>query len=200
MNTLTITIFGDSHCWFLSDVDDHELLIEGFHCNFQYFPFSGKSFDHFLTPKGYRDMQRVVSSGPDYLVVILGGNSISTEVERSTVLDQCSQFYENLYNEYLAVNPNGKIISSQLVMRYNKVPNKYNTPGPDDYRLFRNLVNRKINNIQHKHHMMMVAGPKLDKRKYFNRVGTHLTSEGYWKMFDLMIGSIAFALRKDLLQ
>ena len=206
-----INVFGSSHCKYLSGVDlsgfndtsgsaiadYHYHTISGIKCRLEFFHYSGKSYEFFLAPGGAEEVRKVVANCPDYIIVLFGGNSISTTVSRAEVLKSCTEFYKMVYQEYMNVNPNGKIIASQLLMRYSRIPNDFNTPGPDEYKAFRNLINRKIYHLvkrEFKHFMLIVAGPKLDQRQYFNRLGVHLKPKYYRKLYDLMLSSIGHAL------
>ena len=149
MKTLKITVFGSSHAKYLSNVRPNLIYtIGGFRCTFKFEHFSGLSFNHFLNSWGHGQIDRIVAERPDYLITLFGGNSISTQITRSQILTDCKEFYKIVSDKYWHANPNGKLIASQLLCRFNHVPNRFNTPGPVEYKLVRNLVNRKICNLK----------------------------------------------------
>ena len=192
MKAIKITVFGSSHCKYLSKVRPNSIYtIGGFRCLFEFEHYSGMSFNNFFSSWGHDQIDRIVADRPDYLITLFGGNSISTQISRSEILTDCKEFYRLVFDKYKHANPNGKLVASQILCRFNHVPNKFNTPGPVEYKLVRNLINRKICNLKkYRDYMMLVAGPKLDQRKYFNGGGTHLTSYGYKRLFSIMLSTV----------
>ena len=94
-----ITVFGSSHCKYLSELDlSHNINISGVQCSFKYDHYSGKSFEDFLSPWGQEEVKKVVSDGPNYVILLFGGNSINTKVSRAYVMQNCTAFFQLVHD------------------------------------------------------------------------------------------------------
>ena len=192
-----LLIFGSSISRDLKNFDTRKFYkINGVQFKFIYRDFSGKSFEHFLKPKNHYLLDSVLSCRPDYVLVIFGGNSINAFVERDSVLDAARDFYSLLNEKLSTVNPNGKIIASQVPLRFVRKPNKHNTPPPDEYAKFRKALNKKINCLRSKHHMLVIGGPgNLDSEEYF-RDGIHFTDVGQEMLLNIILSTLSYILNR----
>ena len=189
----TLLLFGSSLARDLNDFDTVKIhTIAGRKVRFVYRFFPGRFFEYFLIPKKRYLINTVLKCKPDFVCVIFGGNSINWEVKWDDVLDSCKAFFGLLYERFMSINPEGKIIASQVLLRFNRNPdNVHKCPDPIVYKSFRNLINRKLNKLRTKHHMMIVAGPNnLDDETLF-RDGTHLKLCGLHKQFAILKRTLA---------
>ena len=193
----TVLIFGSSIARDLRNFDDTRVYyINGQRTRFIYRVFPGKSFEYFLVPKNKWLIANVLKCKPDFVCVMFGGNSIKMGIEWKDVLTSCREFYGLLYRKYMEVNPAGQIIASQLLLRFNRNPkNRFKCPEPIEYESFRDLINRKLNKLRTKHHLLIIAGPNnLDNEKWF-RDGTHLTWSGQQRQFAILHRTLGHILR-----
>ena len=184
----TLMVFGSSIARDLSEFDKKRVhRIRGRKVKIIYRAFPGKSFEYFLAPENRWQIAHVLRCRPTYVCVMFGGNSIKMGINWEDVLVSCREFYRLLYDAYMAVKPDGLIIASQILLRFNRNPkNKYQCPDPDTFKAFRNLINRKINKLKTKHHMLIIAGPKNLDQEYWFRDGTHLRWAGQRRQFAIL--------------
>ena len=158
---IKLLVFGSSMAKYLSFHDKGNKIhnIAGREVQFIYKHFSGKSFEYFLDKDNHPIIDKVLRCKPDIICVISGGNSIKLGVEWNKVLEDCRDFYSLLYDKYVAMNPRGIIIASQVALRFNRNPfNIHRCPDPDTFRSFRNKVNRKINSLRSKQYVLLIRG------------------------------------------
>ena len=175
-----VLILGSSLAKYLCFFDRRRSYwIWGQRVKFSYRFFPGKSFDYFLNPNHGHILDGALAFSPDYIIVILGGNSIKSNVPQRVIMKEAREFYQLLNRKYLAINPRGVIVASQILLRFIRDPNnRYHCPDPDEFAKRRNKLNRKILSLRYKHYLLVVAGPgNLDHEGYF-RDGTHLGDEG----------------------
>ena len=97
-------------------------------------------------------MDRALASSPDYIVVLLGGNSIKSRVPQRVIMREASEFYQLLNRKYMAINSRGVIVASQILLRFIRDPsNRYNCPDPDEFAKRRDKLNKKILSLRYKH-------------------------------------------------
>ena len=110
------------------------------------------------------------------------------------MLDAARDFYGLLNRKLLSVNPSAKIIASQAPLRFIRNSNRHHTPPPEEYASFRKALNKKINCIRTKHHMLVIGGPgKLDHEKYF-KDGVHFSDEGLVILFNIILSTLRYIL------
>ena len=166
--------------------------------DFEYYGSSGWSFENFLSEKGLTKLDRILAKKPDMVLAILGANSIKTTVDPRTIMHQASRFYQTLNTKFLAINPKGIIIASQLPLRFVRGPrNKHNTPDPHTFSKIRNKINTKIVSLKTKHHTLAIGGPgRLDQEAWFED-GVHFTQEGLAFQLDIILQKLHRILNPD---
>ena len=188
-----ILVFGSSLASGLESYDtQRNYFLKGYSVEFLYSSHRGKSYEFFIDkPKTFDE---ILNCNPDYIVVIFGGNSISTEVPKSVVLKNCRIFYQQLYDRAILINPNVKIIATSLPMRY--VYNySHNTPIPDEYKKLRNYVNQRIKSLTCKHFVLNICGPNnLDNVEYYKADGVHFNYLGKKRFFQIILDKIEYIL------
>ena len=190
VNTL---IFGSSLVKYLGIFDPlHIYNIGGQSFKFTYKDYPGESFEYFLEKPERLDS--VLSASPDVVIVILGGNSISTKVEPEVLYSRAKNFYRLLNEKLLRINPSAKIIASEIPLRFVKNGFK-NTPPPEQFKFIRHRVNLKLRDCKYKHYLFRVEGPgRLDCRSNYNRKGIHLSFKGLNKQLDLLLSTLQYML------
>ena len=174
---IKVCILGSSLCRDLRKFDHFKTrFIAGHWVQFIYRPFSGKSYEHFLSNP--QEIDWVLRCRPDYVITILGANSIKTTVSTETLYDNAWHFYDLLHSKLQAVNSRAKIIVHQIPLRF--VTNGFkNCPDPDTFKETRDKLNEKIRKFKTKQHVLLIAGPsKLDHRDLFKKDGTHFNRAG----------------------
>ena len=148
---MKVLLFGSSLCRDLYSLDEKKIYkIGGETIEFKYSFHPGKSFEFFLNkPHLIEPILKQRGETPDIVLVILGGNSISTIVEPKLIFENTRKFYSLLRDKLNIVNPKAKIIACEVPMRY--IFNNFkNTPRPHIFRNIRHRVNRKLRDIKSK--------------------------------------------------
>ena len=193
---LKLLVFGSSLARDLASFDKKRVhKVYGKQVKFIYRFFPGKSFEHFLEKRNRWKINDVLKCKPDFICVIFGGNSIKMGINWDDVLVSCRNFYQLLFDRFMSFNPRGKIIASQVILRFNRNPNnRFRCPDPDTFRSFRNLINRKLNKLRSRHHMLIVAGRNnLDDESLFLD-GTHLNVYGQEIQFHILVRTLAHVI------
>ena len=199
---LKVLVFGSSFVNHLKSFDTAKNKIHtiaGLEAQFTYIGYRGKSFELFNKNPGITD--NVLQSCPDYVVVLLGSNSITTDVEEAFILDQARDFYDLLTEKLKVVNSKAVIIASQVPLRFVDDPNnKFHTPSPSEYKRIRDKVNQKIKRLKclkEHHFMLLIAGEgRLDSRAYFGKDGVHFNREGKNLQLKFILETIAYIINK----
>ena len=185
-------IFGSSLAYHLGVFDQVKTrVINGITVEFIYKSFSGKSYEHFL--KNPHLIDEVLQCQPDLVLVILGTNSISTKVTKSVLLQRCGDFYRLFRQRLDLVNPEARVISHQLPLRF-VYDHRHNTPKPPQYKLLRNYVNSYVNLMPEVDHMLVIGGRgRLDDKNLF-RDGIHFKDIGLQIHYNIIIGKLRHIL------
>ena len=157
---MKLLILGSSLCRDLYELDESRLYtVNGTNIYFRYSFHRGKSFDYFLdNPKTLVSILKHKGEIPDIVLVILGGNSISSNTPIEKIYSKAREFYSSLKSKLSLLNPQAKIIASEIPMRF--VYNNFkNTPRPEIFRNIRHRVNLKIKNIKSKVQFIKFAKP-----------------------------------------
>ena len=184
---MKVLVFGSSIIKYLKAHDrEKKHKIGNINAKFYYRGFSGKSFEFFINnAPAIDDVLTSYNIIPDYVIVHLGGNSITTNSTRATLVASCTQFYDLLRARLDIINPNAIVIASPVLQRYVYNYN-YDTPQPTQYNTLRNHINDRIRILRCIDFMLRTTGPNnLDNEKSF-RDGVHLKSKGN----DFLLGEI----------
>ena len=177
-NHSRVAIMGHSYVRQLANMEKTTMDVRNFIFKMRYFHHSGASYDTFLQNDEW--FREIAKYEPHYVVVILAGNSISSDAGRQVVRSQCAEFYRRLkYNL-----PNTIIISAQCEMRYYQAGNKWKAPLENQYFSDRNYINNVINRqIKERDYLIKIIGrDRLDNKELYMKDGVHLKPAG-WKMY-----------------
>lgn len=165
-------ILGHSYVRDLSTLGVQKFNINQQSCDFIYKFIPGASYDTFLNNSSL--LENKVACNPDIVVVILGGNSIVRDISNHELFRRCRRFYETLRT----LLPNSLIISAQVELRPGRSSTRFESPPPWIFKQRRNQLNKFLNRLKVKDHMIIIAGPgKLDNPIYY-RDHVHLNIHG----------------------
>ena len=187
---MRVLIFGSSLCRYLKEYDSiQRYIIQGQVVQLSYRYFSGESFDDFLGKPDKID--NVLRCKPDIVLTIFGANSIKGEVEKKVVLENCTEFFGLLRQRVDLLCPETIIVASQLPLRFAKDGNRFKTPNADEFKIFRDKVDKKLKSIKTIDRLMLIADPgRLDIKEYFKSDGVHFNPTGVAVHFDLILNFI----------
>ena len=156
----------------------------------KYWYWSIASYEKFLENPSL--LSDAISYNPDFVLVILGGNSITKDVGSHELFIRCRKFYQ-LLRDSLKYSI---IISAQVELR-RYTGNDHETP---QYRIFiqkRNGINQFLKRLKSKDHMLIIAGPgRLDSTKYYKADGVHLSKLGQENYMNILKSTIDYILSK----
>ena len=179
---LTVLVMGSSLVEGLEKFDKEKVhrLKCGRYVRLIYRGFSGYSFGNFTSPQGIALTNGLLQCQPDFVLTIMGANSISTLVTVGAVTAEASQFFYMLRDMFKTINPQGQIIASQLPLRFVRDPrNKHHTPSPKVFKRFRDRVNAKLCSLKTIDHILAIGGPgRLDDERFFKKDKVHLKPRG----------------------
>ena len=187
---MKIAILGHSYVRDLATLGNFSTSIQQQDFEIQYFSFPGARYSKFLADT--RLLDGLIHESPEFLVVILAGNSILHKFDNKTIYDQCKQFYTYLRQKL----PNTIIISAQVELRYYSPNNSWGAPSGDEYKNRRNTINTFLSRFKLKDSLLMIAGPgRLDNPEYY-RDEVHLNNDGLKKYFSCILSAVEFSYRK----
>ena len=177
----------------LSDFGLESFVTEGQLVTVRYISRSGGTYDKFLTEPGL--FERIENEEkPDYILVILAGNSISDNTTNEEIHNSARSFYNRLRESF----PDSKIIATQAEKRFYKAGNKWKCPTETEYDRRRNQINRFLSKSTFKDHLLMIAGTgRLDKRYYYKKDGVHLNSQGLDFYIQTIISLINYLIMSE---
>lgn len=156
-------------------------------CVIQYFSIPGSCFKTWLDfPK---QLSLCMDYNPDFLLICLGGNSITEHVSDIGLQEYCYKFYELLGS----LLPNTILIAVQVETRFPIIPNKFGTPCYEIYKKRRLKFNKFLKKFKLRHYLANIQSPgRLDDRKYYNG-DVHLNSRGLKKYYNLLHATVVYA-------
>ena len=194
---MRIAIVGHSFVRDLSNLGDTEgILPNQTKYTVQYYSIPGSTvFDWAKNPKEFRDC---VSWNPDFVVVVLGGNSITDNNSDSDIRRKYNDFLD-LIDEKL---PFAKIVATQVELRDYQVPNKFHAPAFTEFKRRRDRFNDFLRRNKGVHFRACVGGPKNldDFELYYQSEGkhkVHLNQFGLLKLNNILIRTVIKALERS---
>lgn len=134
-------------------------------------------------------LQDCIDWKPDYLVVVLGGNSIVEDISDKELQEHCCSFFKVLRESL----PRTILIATQVELRFNKVPNWHNAPGPEEFRKRRNKFNYFLRFFKEKNFLALIAGPgRLDNETLY-RDSVHLNDSGLLLFSECLARTVSYA-------
>lgn len=182
---MRVCLFGHSYVRDLERLGNFSIYIENTLVSFKYFSFPGFRFRNFLENPSLLD--NLISERPDIVVVILGGNDISVNIELKQVKGDCKDFF-NLIRSKLSST---FVIASQIEFRHICQINRHGSPSEELYKKLANHFNNWLNKQRFKDKILIVnGGNKLCDINVFKRDGVHLNFEGLRIYFDLLLSAL----------
>ena len=181
------------HSWVskLRDLGIRFIYPEGVRVRLSFIGIPGGRYANFLDNRALFD--QVASLHPDFVVVILAGNSILDTLSSAEVVAQLREFYGLLREKV----PEARIIATHPEQRYYGVGNKWKASVGEEYHSKRNIIINVLNRLKCKDHVLRISGAnRLDDQNWYQRDGVHLTVQGYRKLLQYITDTVAFSLRK----
>lgn len=187
---MRLLIFGHSFVRDFSRTNKFKLQFGALTVNIKYSYFPGVTYRKILdNPQLISDT--ILSYNPDFLICVVGGNSISIDKTCAELCRECRQFYELIRS----LSSKLIIIPAQVELRYYQPGNKFKSPTIEIYKRKRDSLNRFINKLKVKDHILMIGGPsRLDHKVFFQPDGIHLNKFGVDKYMSYICKTIDYAL------
>lgn len=167
-------------------VNDQELDVL---FTFRYFP--GKNYQFLVErPQEFEILEEL---NPDYMIIILGGNSIVDTWSNGEVKALANEFYEKL-NESL---PDTVKIAVQIEPRYYEEDNPFGAPTADDFNRRRQIINNFVNKQLKRRGLvdhMALLGPASMYGPDSFRDGVHLNDEALQEYQGNLINTLVCAM------
>ena len=185
-----VTLFGHSYVGDLSRYGKTKISVNNIDFCLDFIFVPGATFSTFINNPWYFDQLKARS--PDFVIVILGGNDIKTDIDLAKNYEDCTKFY-NILRERL---PSAVIIAAQIENRFYLEGNRFGCPPSEKFDHLRRHFNRFLKNKAFKHCLLQVQGPgRLDDREnYRDRV--HLNIVGIKKYFEIIENTLSYAYTK----
>ena len=191
---MKLLILGHSYVRDLSKLGVSYITHERNVIDVKYVAYPGASYDLFLRDPS--KLTAALSYNPDIVVVVLAGNAIHRDISNYELFNKCKSFYQLLREEL----PNAIIISAQTELRFYNTVNAFGAPKADEYRKKRDKLNKFLNALKLKDHMLLIAGPgRLDNRRYY-KDEVHLNKVGIRLYMTLLHAAVVFVLDKRMMQ
>ena len=160
--------------------------------HFQAYP--GKDIPYFLEHPETFD--RIASVKPDIIVVILGGNSIVSDLSNQQLRDNLFEFYDCLNS---VLTPGCLRLAMQVEPRRPIAGNRFRAPEYREFNRRRNIVNAYMNRELKRAHMLdrvvLLGGANyLDDDEQFAADGVHLSEEGRVDYKIALMNGVTYAL------
>ena len=156
--------------------------------SFRYFP--GKDYE-FLLHKP-QEFEILASINPEYIVVILGGNSIVASKSNQEINGLATEFYQRLR----ASLPNAVIIATQIEPRYYPENNHFEAPPREEFNRRRVALNTYVNKRLRRRGLVnyvAVLGSAANYGPYSFRDGVHLMKGPLVEYQQNILGALIYA-------
>ena len=199
---LKVTLIGHSYVRRLMEYrvayeeSPFSMSVDGVEMRLSFVHQGGCGYEFFKHSEPHK--AEIVRSCPDIILVILGGNGVSSEAAIPTVSTQMRKFHEWLR---LAC-PSAIIIAAECEPRYNLNMCDHKGNPVESYRLRRNAFNQAIKRMNRLKDYIFRTANYLNHREFYGRNGIHLNSRGnrfYWGMIRDCLGKVIdkFDIRQD---
>ena len=151
----TMLVIGHSYVTRLFNSGLHSFKTAGEQVTMRYVFDNGATYDKFLSES--RLFEWIDSEEkPDYILVILAGNSISDydNATNEDIFTRARNFYARLRESF----PDSKIIATQAEKRFYLPGNRWNCPTELQYTKRCNQFNLFLARSKFKDHILMIAG------------------------------------------
>lgn len=186
---MRVLLVGHSYVRDLMHLGYNTFHTEGEKFEVEYIYQSGANYDTYLNDTSLLDP--AYGFQPDYVIVILAGNSINNYTPNSEIYQKARDFYSVLGDRL----PDAKIIAAQPELRFYSEDNHWDAPGTDEYRGRRNSFCNFLRRDKTKHAIMQISGPgRMDSKEYYSD-GVHLNNVGLEKYFNIIKTCIGYHFR-----
>ena len=188
---MRLLIIGHSYVKALWQTGVRQFVAAGTNIEVSFVYRGGTDYNTYLNDTTLFD--RIERHKPDFIIVILAGNSINGKYTNADIKIQGTQFYSKLRENF----PKGvvKIVASQVEPRFYKPGNRWNCPLEDEFKKRKSGVNNFLKKLTLKDHLLMVGGSyRLDNRNLYGDDGVHLTQEGLEKYWELIEKEVEFLI------
>ena len=142
----------------------------------EFMSYPGRDFGYFTSENLLNPVREY---NPHIVVVIFGGNSITTDRTNTQNKRDAKRFYQYLR---LVINPNCLVLAVQVEKRYYSHVNLYMCPEPEEYNKKRNILNNYLQRqLKHQRlvdHVIMLGGEVFSKELHYQDDGVHLNQLG----------------------
>ena len=156
---MNVLVIGHSYVKDSSKLGHNSFTIDQNHYNVKFWYKSGATYKKFAEDRSFD--QKIQIYDPDYIVVVLMGNSLTQNNSNSDIYAECREFYDNLKS----AAPDAVIISAQIEARYYKPNSKWNAPVGEEFFKRRLILNKFQCRLKQKRFVLSVTGPgRLDNK------------------------------------
>ena len=195
---MKVLLLGHSYVKYLERLGDWDREVkldsgESLNLEFSFRSQAGKDYDHFLTSQS--ELEFVDLLRPDIIVVILGGNSITTQVTNSEIKWKSTEFFIKL-NEVISDQCLKLVV--QVEPRNCEAGNKFGTPEFEEFNRRRAIINNHYNTTLKKRklvdHVVLLGSLNFLQHPSDFSDGVHLNINGLNKYKDTVVGALLHAL------
>ena len=182
MKEVTVVLFGHSYVRDIAQLNRFSIDFSAdIKLKLKYIHHPGATFKSFLDNRSKLDS--LFEAQPQILIVILGGNDLSVDVNLSRVYSDCALFYKLIRKNL----PDTCVIAAQIESRFLTRVNRFGTPAAQEFSRLGNYFNRKLKSIKDKNYILIVKGAnRLCNPAFYKLDRIHLNNRGIEKYFSLI--------------
>ena len=194
---MKVLIYGHSYVRDLVKLQwKPELTVNGeqqtIHYSFRYFP--GKDYEFLLNKD--QEFEVLAEIKPDYVILVLGGNSIVNFKSNNEIKTTISEFYLRLH----ASLPHTIKLAVQIEPRYYLTGNHFHAPTAEEFnrrrQVLNNYLNKAIKKKGHLDHMVLLGSAADLNPTLYLADGVHMNEEGLLKYQAAIIRSLTYAMEQ----
>ena len=188
---MKLLIIGHSYVKDLSKLKINKIKIGETKVKIKYLYKAGGTYNSILDKTCILDQAEEFE--PDFILVILAGNSLTSQNSNKRIYESIREFYSTL----TARIPSAIVISALVELRFYSSNNKWGCPTLEEYKKRRHSINKFLNRLKFKKFVLNVCGPgRLDNREYYRKDGVHLNRSGLLLYLDLIKNTIKYIMDK----
>ena len=195
---IRVTLVGHSYVRRLRDYrigqgdDESRLTVDGTEMQLSYVFQGGVNFKFFNSSGSHKT--EIIKSNPEVIVVILGGNGVSSGTDIPLVSAEMRKFHAWLRE----VCPEAITIASESEPRFDKNPDQRGNNVPESHWCRRNAFNLAVGRMlkKRKCDFVLRTSTYLNHREFYDRFGYHLSDRGNHFYWGLVKETLARAVQK----
>ena len=191
---LKVTLVGHSYVRRLMEFrvmsereeDASTISVDGMQMSLEFVHKGGTGYEFYNSSEALK--ARILKSKPDVILVILGGNGVSSKANIPDVSKEMRKFHEWLRENC----PSAIIIAAESEPRYNLNLHDHLGNPVESYYLRRNAFNQALKRMRSKDFVLRTAN-YLNHRYFYTKNGVHLNARGnryYWGMIKDCLGKV----------